>query len=397
MSTIVHPPIRSTRDFWYRPPAPGPYVDSQTGSRAFGFTGDAVFLSEDNGRTWPRRLPFAEADRITFSHLFRNGNILFATSEKLFLSTDGLRSVEPVTVKNPDGSDYLPHTPKNPDLPGWYFHSLTGVNSFTVHGREMMVWGNYCNVLGGAVPVNIYYSIDNGRSVKIAYAFGRNPHFRDNGTPGGGPDGTPLGNPDNPVFCRHVHAVAYNPAEDAFYACTGDHDRPAGNGHPGGPECHWLRGVYDWNADRWDWEILLSVPSNSRYKCGGLTFVEGMLYWISDSNGHEPYDRGVFRCAPEAILQPEKHELLFNPEVESGNMIIEGDVILASHCAPASPFATGFIVSLDLGRTWAQYDLAEFGPRSPCRFHARNNEGWFRVDLRAGWIERAEVLYLKPR
>ena len=26
----------------------------------------------------------------------------------------------------------------------------------------MLVWGNYCNVTGGAVPVNIYYSTDNG-------------------------------------------------------------------------------------------------------------------------------------------------------------------------------------------------------------------------------------------
>ncbi len=45
---------------------------------------------------------------------------------------------------------------------------------------------------------------------------------------GGGTTGTLLGNPDNPVICRHVHCVAYNPAEDAFYACTGDRDRAGG-------------------------------------------------------------------------------------------------------------------------------------------------------------------------
>ena len=89
--------------------------------------------------------------------------------------------------------------------------------------------------------------------------------------------------------------------------------------------------------------------------------------------------------------------MLFNPEVESGNMIIEDDVILASHCAPASPLATGIIVSLDAGRTWAQHDLKEFGKRSPTRFHQRNGEGWFRVDLRAGWVEKAEVLFIRPK
>ena len=46
-----------------------------------------------------------------------------------------------------------------------------------MNGKEMMVWGNYCNVLGGATPVNIYYSTDSGRTVKIAYAFGQNPSF----------------------------------------------------------------------------------------------------------------------------------------------------------------------------------------------------------------------------
>jgi hypothetical protein len=41
------------------------------------------------------------------------------------------------------------------DQPGWYFHSLDGEHCFEVDGKEMLVWGNYCNVLGGAVPVNI--------------------------------------------------------------------------------------------------------------------------------------------------------------------------------------------------------------------------------------------------
>ena len=255
----------------------------------------------------------------------------------------------------------------------------------------MLVWGNYCNVLGGAAPVNIYYSTDNGQTVKIAYSFGQNPYFRDNGSGGGGTTGTLLGDPDNPVICRHVHCVAYNPAENAFYACTGDSDRPEGH------ECHWLRGTYDAKKDQWHWKVIVSDASNSRYKSGGINFVDGKLYWISDANGPKPYDRGIFRCDPADIANPEKHTLLFNPGVESGNMIIQDGVILASHCAPASPMATGFIVSLDMGKTWAQYDLKEFGRRSPCRFHRKNSEGWFRVDLRSGWVTPAEMLFIKPK
>jgi len=381
----------STDDFWYRLQPEGPYIDSQRGNKAFGYADERIFLSEDNGHTWPHSIAFPGAHNITFSCILKSGNILFGTRSRLYLSADNLETYQPVTVKDADGADYVPHAPKNADRPGWYFHTLSGINSWDVNGVEMLVWGNYCNVLGGAAPVNIYYSADNGHTVGIAYAFGQNPHFRDDGSEGGGQVGTLLGDADNPVVCRHAHSVAYNPAEDAFYACTGDSDRPEGY------ECHWLRGTYDPEGDKWCWTVLVSDRLNSRYKAGGISFVDGDLYWISDSNGPEPYDRGIFRCAPADIANPDAHTMLFNPQVESGNMIIQDNVILASHCAPASPLTTGIIVSRDAGQTWAQHDLKELGKRSPTRFQEKSSEGWFRVDLRSGWIEKAEVLFIKPK
>lgn len=383
--------IGETDHFWYQLGPRDVYIDSQREHKAFGHTDREVMLSEDCGRTWPHRLAFADARNITFSCILAGGNIVFATRERLYVSTDNLCTCREVIVKGLDGEDYLPHTPQNPDLPGWYFHTLPGVNSWDVHGTEMLVWGNYCNVVGGAAPVNIYYSTDGGETVKIAYSFGQSPRFRDNGTPGGGTEGTWLGNPDNPVLCRHVHCVSYNPAEDAFYACTGDGDRPEGL------ECHWLRGTYDAAADRWDWRVIISDHLNSRYKAGGINFVDGELYWISDSNGPEPYDRGIFKCRPEDIGDKQRHTLLFNPEVESGSLLIEDGVFLAAHCGPASPLNTGIIISVDGGQSWAQHDLVQFGKRSPTRMHPRNSEGWFRMDLRAGWVDYAEVLFLKPK
>ena len=383
--------VGETDHFWYRTQPAGLYVDSQRDNKAFAYADGKIFLSEDNGHTWPHSSAFPDARHIVFSCILKNGNIVFSALAKLYLSTDNLKTYIQITMKNADGSDYVSHTPQNPANPGWYFHSLTGVNTWDVNGREMLVWGNYCNVIGGASPVNIYYSTDSGQTVKIAYTFGQNPYNRDNGSGGGGNTGTRLGNPDNPVICRHVHDVAYNPAENAFYACTGDFDRAEGH------ECLWLRGTYDASQDKWQWKAVVADAMNSRYKCGGLNFVDGQLYWISDSNGPKPYDRGVFRCSPADITNPRAHTRLFNPEVESGNMIIQDGVILASHCAPASPMATGIIVSLDMGKTWAQYDLKEYGRRSPCRFHRKNGEGWFRVDLRSGWVTPAEMLFIKPK
>lgn len=384
-------PIAETDHFWYRLAPAGVYIDAQRDNLAFGCTDAEVLLSEDCGRTWPHRLGFPDAHRITFSCILRNGIVVFATRTRLFASTDRLRTCEQITVQGPDGSDYLPHTPRNPDCPGWYFHTIPGVNSWATDGGEMLVWGNLGNVLAGAAPVNIYYSADGGRTVKIAYAFGRNPRTRDNGTDTGGPEGTLLGDPGNPVIARHVHAVGYNPEEDAFYACTGDGDRPEGF------ECHWLRGTYDRGADRWDWRVIHSDHLNSRYKSGGINFVDGEAYWISDANGPEPYDRGIFRCAPADLPHPERHTRLFDPQVECAAMIIEGEVILAAHLAPATPLGTGIIISLDGGRSFAQHDLAELGKRSPMRFHPPNAEGWFRMDLRRRWFDRAEVLFLKPK
>ena len=380
----------STEHFWYRLQPEGPYIDSQRDNKAFGFGDGKIFLSEDSGKTWPHSAAFAEAEKITFSVILKNGNILFATLAQLFLSTDNLKTHRPITVKNFDGSDYLPHTPVNPEQPGWYFHSLDGEHCFDVDGKEMLVWGNYCNVLGGPVPVNIYYSTDSGQTVRLAYAFGQNPKFQQKDTP---PEKF-IGNPDNKLIARHVHNVTYNPAENAFYACTGDIDRGHGN------ECHWLRGTYDAKAEKWDWKVIISVNSNSRFKCGGINFIDGKCYWIADANGPaiaNRYDRGIFVCDPKDITDTSKHTLLFNPMFESANMLVQDGVMLATHCAPASTYACGIIYSPDMGKTWAQYDLKEFGPRSGCRIHRKNSDGWFRMDLRKGWIERAEVLFIKPK
>lgn len=383
--------ILSNEAFQYRTPhADGPYIDSQRDNLAFGFKGDKIFLSEDNGNSWAQTTDFPDAENITLSIFLKNGNILFATRNQLFLSTDKLKTFRPITVKRPDGSDYIPHTPKNPELPGWYFHSLDGEHVWDVDGQEILVWGNYCNVVGGPVPVNIYYSTDQGETVKLAYSFGQNPTFQEKDS------ATVLGNPDNPVICRHIHSVAYNPVERAFYACTGDIHRGHGN------ECHWLRGTYEAKADKWDWKVIISVNSNSRFKSGGINFVDGKLYWIADANGPkitEKHDRGVFTCNPADVASLQAHTMLFNPEFESANMLIQDGVMIASHCAPASTYACGFIYSPDMGKTWAQYDLGEekFGRRSPVRFHKKNSEGWFRVDLRKGWIDRAEVIYIKPK
>ena len=254
------------------------------------------------------------------------------------------------------------------------------------------MWGNYCNVLGGATPVNIYYSTDNGQTVKIAYAFGQNPHFRDDGSPGGGTTGTLLGDARNPVICRHVHSVAYNPAENAFYACTGDGDRAEGH------ECHWLRGTYDAKKDKWQWKVIVSdqLELALQVRRHQLRRREGLLDQRRERPRaarprHLPLRPGRHRQSPDA-----------HAAVQSAGRIRKHDhsgrrdpgVALCARLALGHGDSSSPRI---MGKTWAQYDLKEFGKRSPTRFHEKNSEGWFRVDLRSGWIEHAEVLFIKPK
>src|SRR5262245_4007224 len=92
--------IRETDRFWFRLAPEGPYIDSQRANKAFGFGDGKIFLSEDNAKSWAHSATFPEAANITFSCFLKNGNVLFATREKLFLSTDNLKTHREIVVKN---------------------------------------------------------------------------------------------------------------------------------------------------------------------------------------------------------------------------------------------------------------------------------------------------------
>jgi hypothetical protein len=146
---------------------------------------------------------------------------------------------------------------------------------------------------------------------------------------------------------------------------------------------------------------VVSSDANSRFKSGGINFVDGQVYWVADANGpktlRETYDRGIFRCAPEDIADKSKHTRIYDAPYEIAVMTIAGEVMVVPEYGNANPCDCGFLFSPDLGKTWGKYDLVEFGDRSGVRVNPPNSDGWFRVGLRAKWLNRAEVLFLKPK
>lgn len=126
----------STPHFWYRKPFNTPYVDSQNKNMAFAFTNTEILFSDDNSHTWRYKKTFPDAKNITFSHIFNDGTVLFGSQEKLYLCEKKLKSYQGIIIKDTDGKDYLSHTPKNPDNPGWYFHTLTGADSWIINGQR---------------------------------------------------------------------------------------------------------------------------------------------------------------------------------------------------------------------------------------------------------------------
>ena len=390
--------VGETAHFTYRlAPADAPWIDTQRGSRSFAFSEKTLFVSEDNSRTWSHTAPFEEAGAIQFSSILEDGSIVFATQRRIFQAAADLSEIEERIVLDESGEPYAIHPLRENEVPGWYFYSLDGIHTFEVKGvGEMLIWGNYCNVGTGPVPVNLYYSTDGGKTIRTAYRFGQNPAFQYRDTD---PEDHSLwvGNADNPVVCRHLHSVTYNPVENAFYACTGDLDRKIGVGL----ECHWLRGIYEPAEDSWDWKVVVSSDANSRYKCGGLNFHDGKVYWVADANGpktiREVYDRGVFRCSPEDIADKSKHELLYPAQYEIAVMTMHGETMVIPEYGNANPCDCGFLFSPDLGKTWGKYDLKELGDRSGVRVNPPNEEGWYRVSLMKKWIQWGEVLFLKPK
>ena len=254
------------------------HIDHQNGIKLFGFdaTAGEIFYSSNNGGSYTTK-EFVDAENIGMSFVFNNGNILFATDEKIYVSTDGLQSWAEVDITDQNGGPFpVVEGVKN-------FVNVRYIDSQILgNGKQLMTWGSYINVDGNNGYVCLFYSI-NGESVKTAYMFGQNATYGS------------YGDPTNTVLARHIHSSVFSADASKWYWNTGD------AGVDPDFENHYYESEYDYLTDIWSHTKLLSGDASTQVKAGAFFYYNGSIYLGSDSTSGGASTRGVFKVAEAGL------------------------------------------------------------------------------------------------
>lgn len=252
-------------------------------------------LSIDGGVTYPYSInsPF-NSQTPTFAHIFENGNILIGGTSSLYLSTNNLSTFILITTKDINGTDYTPGAND--------FHEYFKTKNILKGGVEMLIWGCYRTFVGSDdTNINIWYSVDNGVTVKSCYKAG-------------------VTNPPN-LKARHIHSVTYREADDSFWVTTGDNNAAVIQ------ECNILRGVYDWDADIWSWSKIYGDTSGERdWKWTQIGFFEESVFFASDNTNNKTL--GLATCAIADIGNPANFVSKFRAINEGGDFVMDNSIIV---------------------------------------------------------------------
>ena len=318
---------------------------------------DFIYLSDDNGDTWDYSIAMTDAMTIRMAWVFADGSILIATNtNKVYSSQDQLTSLNEITVEGIDGNDLVFHTPVNSEFPGSYFGMLIPA-SYIIDGVEVLLWGTYWTVQDakGPAPVKMYYTVDNGVTVKVCYEFGPITREMDDGTSYGGPTGNPLGDPLNPIYCHHVHYVSYNTGDSTFYVQLGDYDDEVG----------FLKGTYDFDLDTWSFTHYNMSAKSDFFRAAGLLFDGDVATWVNDNIAD-----GIYTCSVANLTSTDlsDHTSIFENVIDMSindlnrrdliGLLKQGNVLITAryYSEPA------IIISIDNGANWIELpDITFFG------------------------------------
>lgn len=248
------------------------------------YVGHSLFLSEDGGASYLKRLDIPQVSIIKFVHLFQDGKIMFADHQKVYYSHDWKTYAESV-VTDSDGTPFVPSTYDN------FSCYKNGSVPKIVSGTELAVWGNYSTVAGMEYTnrVRTWYTADKGITVKCAYRF----------------------NMAGTAVTRHIHNVDFNPTDSTFWLQTGDL----------AAESHWIKGTYTLATDTWTWVIFASGLS---FKSTNMVFKGTDVYWSWDKT-----PGGVVKAPYATLADTLTHTLLYTTNKDCNFIIVgpSGDIL----------------------------------------------------------------------
>lgn len=217
-------------------------------------------FSLDLGKTW---LPPVENTfgQITHVHYFLDGTFLMCTRYTCYWTKD-FETFTESAIYDYTGNSFSPVSTET------RFFAMKGAKRSIVDGKEWHVWGDYTYT---TTKPRLWYTNDNGRTIKCAFAFGLSTL---NGSV---------------VKARHVHSFEYNPFDKKFYVFTGDAN----------DECHVMRGTFD--GTDWNWELL---ASGSVWKLVYPEFFDGYFTATTDYTESSLADKkGQVKCPTDNITE----------------------------------------------------------------------------------------------
>jgi|GEM_PF-4354661 len=341
-----------------------PIILYQEAAKKLIYTNDTIYLSLDNGSTYPYKQFFNVAKKVQTAFVSDDNVVSFFNENTAYYSDDSLTSIVTGSVIEKDGTPFTFHTPVNPDFPGLYFNEVGRIKAGMIEGRYILTVGNYGNVSGGAVPTILWFSADTGRTWRVGYEFGQNPDVRDDGTTDGGTTGNLLGDAGNPIIARHIHDFTF--AEDSIVFCTGDAENESK-----------LYRSYFINDSTLSTDTIASWYDAGRFKAGGIHWENDSLTLVSDDNLGKN-DQGVYRMAYANIKNILNHRTLIDLSNSGANLYESNDTIIIT------TNQSKLLISVDDGNTWTpEFQLSELNIISGNSFYVNikpvDSDGWFSV------------------
>jgi len=310
-------------------------------NKVFAYSNGVLYLSYDAGFSFVKNIPFADCNEIRRSKIYANGNILWCTQTKVYLSTDDLSTYNEVIVKDIDGSAWTPSV--NSD--GQSYKELNVGRQVIIGGVEYDVWGNYGNSVGVSDnETNVFATLDSGVTIRIIYKF----------------DGIAPN-----LAARHIHATNF--IDGYWIVQTGDTvDR-----------CNWLKLTYSGGV--WTPLTLASSDENSYNKTTGMYYDGTYIFWGSDATG-DVLKRSIYKVPIAGLLDTVEYIGVYSNVadiINSFQMNSNGEFIAG--CGGNS--YRKLILSKDSGVTNLEKTLTGPGGNlSYLRVSTKNAQGWWRMD-----------------